>query len=141
MGTLYTTYPVLVLTEVTPGAHPYTLSGWCSSEFLSAMLMQKLRTYSAQVLDEYMSSKYEQSLAVGKTKSMEVKDNMVEALKSGDFHTEVVVEFESWFQGELETKIFFSESDRSIVHGIVLGFVRQRQLKDAIKNQKIEYVR
>lgn len=41
MGALYTMYPVIVLPEVVPNVHPYFSSGWCFSEFTSAVLTKK----------------------------------------------------------------------------------------------------
>eukprot|EP00929_Paragymnodinium_shiwhaense_P001324 TRINITY_DN101548_c0_g1_i2.p3 TRINITY_DN101548_c0_g1~~TRINITY_DN101548_c0_g1_i2.p3 ORF type:complete len:182 (+),score=8.03 TRINITY_DN101548_c0_g1_i2:776-1321(+) len=50
MGALYSMYPVLVLQEVTQDVHPYFSSGWCSSEFYTALLAKQLERFSPEAI-------------------------------------------------------------------------------------------
>merc|ERR1711988_1774642 len=57
MGTLYSIYPVLVLPEVTAVVHPYRDSGWCFSEFVTALLGRQLGLYSPEIAEDYFEPK------------------------------------------------------------------------------------
>merc|ERR1712203_543524 len=50
MGVLYSMFPVLVLSEVPPGVRDYFTSGWCFSEFVSALLGDQLQSYAPDTL-------------------------------------------------------------------------------------------
>merc|ERR1712083_811955 len=56
MGNLYTVYPVVVLPEVTEGVHGYFGSGWCCSEFYSAMLAKQLTQFSPHAIDDWIET-------------------------------------------------------------------------------------
>merc|ERR1719199_880396 len=53
MGVLYTMLDVLVIPEVTDDVRPYFSSGWCYSEFVSALLAKTLVAYSSQAFTDY----------------------------------------------------------------------------------------
>jgi len=46
MGLLYSQFPVMVLSEVTPDVHPYEDSGWCFSELSIARFGDRLTRFS-----------------------------------------------------------------------------------------------
>merc|ERR1712184_173430 len=68
MGTLYSTFPVLALTEAPPGddSHDYFGSGWCTCELTVATLGKQLQTFSMHVLGDHRtpggSSMYDKGL-------------------------------------------------------------------------------
>jgi len=134
MGALYSMYPVLVIPQVTPGVPPDTSSGWCFSEFATAMLARQLDMYSNDALEEYVAA----LLAGGET-SKTLKTT-IDTITSGKMRAEDRNEFMSIFELDLATKNFFNESDRNIVHGNVQGHLISRLLCDAVLSQNIEAV-
>merc|ERR1712051_565245 len=118
MGALYTMYPVVVLKEVTPEVAPYESSGWCFAEFCSALLTKQLSKYSAEALDEYVSSDNFSCIV------MEMAEGTI------DEHREQ--KFIEAFDADLSKRIFFDEEDRQIVRGFVIGCLLIRQLRDAV---------
>jgi len=138
MGTLYTMLQVMVLPEVSPGVHSYSSSGWCFSEFQSALLMQKLNVYSATFTEQYLKESITQEgLSDDSTKFKRNSNKMIAKFKSRTITAESLENFTKWFERELALKCFHCEADREIVRGIVLGFLLRRRLKDAILSQQV----
>eukprot|EP00928_Gymnodinium_smaydae_P083036 TRINITY_DN66310_c0_g1_i1.p1 TRINITY_DN66310_c0_g1~~TRINITY_DN66310_c0_g1_i1.p1 ORF type:complete len:267 (+),score=41.04 TRINITY_DN66310_c0_g1_i1:58-801(+) len=126
MSTLYSTFDVMVLPEVPDGMRPYTKSGWCFSEFQTALLMDKLNRHAKDMLDLYAN----ESIGDGA--------GVVRTLLNESFNHEGVAEkFQSWFDTNLQRTIFFNEGDRATVHSIVQGFSLRRALKDAVCYQSL----
>jgi len=122
MGVLYSIFPVLVLPEVTPGAHAYSASGWCFSELMTAMLGKQLSRYSASMLTAAKRSSLRHSLAT-------------------EMSFEVARDFLADFLQELDTKTFFDVSDKKIVKGIVIAFLLKRMLLDGILSRDVRKVK
>jgi len=119
MGALYTMYPVLVLKEVPPGVAPYDSSGWCFAEFCSALLTKQLSKYSAEALEEYVSS--------------DSFSCIVLAMAAGTIDEHMEQRFIDAFDVDLSKRRFFDEQDRQIVRGLIIGNLLIRQLRDAVE--------
>eukprot|EP00927_Polykrikos_kofoidii_P062605 TRINITY_DN5740_c0_g1_i4.p1 TRINITY_DN5740_c0_g1~~TRINITY_DN5740_c0_g1_i4.p1 ORF type:complete len:607 (-),score=67.75 TRINITY_DN5740_c0_g1_i4:152-1972(-) len=137
MGMLYTTFDVLVIPEVTDDVQPYFSSGWCSSEFYSAMLADVLKTYSFTALEDYVSwlrATHGQEEDRDDAMSLE----KLQAFSGRAITQSMVVDFQQMFSEDLKNKRFFNESDRAIVDGIVNGQLILRLLHDAIRTQDVD---
>eukprot|EP00928_Gymnodinium_smaydae_P075751 TRINITY_DN58764_c0_g1_i1.p1 TRINITY_DN58764_c0_g1~~TRINITY_DN58764_c0_g1_i1.p1 ORF type:complete len:573 (+),score=33.12 TRINITY_DN58764_c0_g1_i1:65-1720(+) len=124
IGSLYTMYPVMAITQVVPSTHSYLDSGWCFSEFQSALLMDKLSTYSQEVLDEFQTD-----------------CTLVKTFNTEAFDEESACDYMTVFESLLSEKQFFHEPDRDIVRDTIRGILIRRRLKDAICSQNVEKVR
>eukprot|EP00929_Paragymnodinium_shiwhaense_P082947 TRINITY_DN43989_c0_g1_i1.p1 TRINITY_DN43989_c0_g1~~TRINITY_DN43989_c0_g1_i1.p1 ORF type:complete len:605 (-),score=27.60 TRINITY_DN43989_c0_g1_i1:271-2085(-) len=133
MGAFYGMYPVLVIPEVTAEVHPYFTSGWCSSEFYTAMLAKQLDQYSAEAISDF--NEYRRSSDLCLTQSV------LDSICSGSLSETDVVEFNTLFSQDLQRKRLFNEADREIIGGIVEGFLLRRQLTDAINRQDVADVK
>lgn len=127
MGALYTIYPVLVLREVVPGVPPYDSSGWCFTEFCSAMLTKQLRKYSKEALEEYTRTGLFACVAKELTEGT-VDDQLEQAFRIA-------------FDADLAKRSFYCEQDRQIVRRIVEGNLVIRRLRDAVRQGSEEDVR
>jgi len=132
MGALYTMYPVLVIPEVAPDVHPYFSSGWCFSEFMSALMSKKLDMLSSTAITEYKKWLTGQ----GKADRAAVIDQISLSILTNDF----IAKFANVFDDDIVNKRFFNEADRTVVESIVKGYLLQRLLKDAIIAQHEERV-
>lgn len=121
MGAFYTMYPVLVLRQITPGVAPYHLSGWCFSEFASAMLTGQLEAYSKPAMEELKSN--EQYTCI----------KIITELAGITIGQEKEEEVMRLFDADLSTKKFFNEDDRPVVRSIIEGYLFVRQLTDAVR--------
>merc|ERR1712194_565440 len=124
-GSLYTMYPVLVACQVTSDTHPYWSSGWCTSEFFSALITGQLCEYSSEVVKEYT----EIVINTGELNS----NALIDALSSNKLTEEGVASFLQALETDLATKVFSDEADRAVVFGIVKGYTLKRSLVDAVK--------
>lgn len=131
MGAMYSMYQVLVIPEVSGNVHPYFASGWCFSEFCSAMLTQKLKQFSAEALVEY-AEWLSTTADSGETR---VSVETLEKQSSEALTAQGVADFTTMFETELSKKRLFNEDDRVIIRGIVSGYLLLRLLGDAIRNQ------
>jgi len=129
MGALYAMYPVLVIPEVCEGVHPYFSSGWCSSEFYSALLSKQLHEYSSVAIDDF--STWLQNLEDGESSS-KMSPELLQRLGDGTLSDAAVSEFLDVFKTDLERKKLFNEGDRVIIKSIVVGYLLQRRLLDAV---------
>eukprot|EP00928_Gymnodinium_smaydae_P093189 TRINITY_DN7722_c0_g1_i2.p1 TRINITY_DN7722_c0_g1~~TRINITY_DN7722_c0_g1_i2.p1 ORF type:complete len:604 (-),score=45.22 TRINITY_DN7722_c0_g1_i2:57-1868(-) len=137
MGAIYTMYPVLVIPEITNSVHPYFSSGWCFSEFCSSWLAQKLTQLSGRAIDDYVLwvTAHSDDTEGHQDSPPRISADMVEHFCSAVLTGVDVAEFAQMFDTELDRKRFFSEDDRSVVAGIVYGFLTLRLLTDAVKSQ------
>lgn len=116
MGTLYSLFPVLALTEMPEEntAHNYFGSGWCFCEFIIAMLNKQLSQYSNETLQSFRRK----TLLFA---SMQLMDE------------QAAMRFQEGVMSELGRKTFRHESDRKVVGGIIEGFLTKRLLLDSIR--------
>ena len=123
MGTLYSIFPVLVLTAVPDGdiTHSYHDSGWCSCEVNIALLGKTLHEYSQDKITSILRISF---ITLG-------EGNMGEI---------AAAKFEERTRAEISSKHFFHDSDRTVALGIVQGFMAKRILADAIKQRDIEVI-
>jgi len=120
MGTLYSTFPVVVLDEVPDDTeHNYIDSGWCTCEFHIAMLCNTLPKFSAKQLRQYARP----------AQVEEIRTNIDEMSAKA---------FEEEARLEIESKRFLHESDRVVAIGIVHAFMVKRLLADAIRRRDID---
>jgi len=131
MGSFYAMYQVLVIPDVTPDVHPYFASGWCYSEFCSAMLAKKLAKYSHKALGAYKTWLTEQGAG---------DLTLVGRLAENTLTVEDVRAFEAMFNKDFANKMFFNEDDRKTVDGIVKEYLTKRLLEDAIRTQDVDAV-
>jgi len=110
MGLLYSMFPVLILEEVNHGIQPYSSSGWCFSESNIALLGHQLHMFS-QASHLWVRA----SIFIWET-------------------------FQDTFDQGLEDKIFFPESDRTIVKNIMKDFFYKRQVMEAIQRRRVNHV-
>eukprot|EP00931_Biecheleriopsis_adriatica_P103875 TRINITY_DN78666_c0_g1_i1.p1 TRINITY_DN78666_c0_g1~~TRINITY_DN78666_c0_g1_i1.p1 ORF type:complete len:559 (+),score=91.73 TRINITY_DN78666_c0_g1_i1:45-1679(+) len=122
MGALYTMYPVIVLQEVTPGVSPYESSGWCFSEFCSALLTKQLGKYSAAAVAEYTNNSAFSCIGM-----------ILDMAEESTITNQVDKKFIELFDADLSKRKFFNEDDREVVRRIVLGYLVIRQLTDAVR--------
>merc|ERR1712232_660740 len=113
MGTLYTTFQVMVLQEVTADVHPYFSPGWCYSEVCQALLAKKMGAFSVEAIDAYKKWLFEQGQ----------NSAILEQMASGLLSEEDVMAFSTLFDGDFANKKFFNEADRQAVDGIVKSFL------------------
>ena len=121
MGTLYATFPVLVLNEVPDGDtdHNYVDSGWCACELAVAMLGQTLHQFSSEQLRAQMRGSHIE-------------------LSMSNMDSDAAAEFEARARVEINAKYFLHESDRDVALGIVRGFRAKRVLVDAILRKDLD---
>jgi len=133
LGAMYTMYQVLVIPEVSGDLHSYFSSGWCFSEFCTAMLSQKLEQFSAEALTEYTRS------AEGKRDAEDgetvLSTETLKHLSSGTLTAEGAADFSRIFEADLNNKKFHKEGHRMVVRGIVNGYLLIRLLIEAVRNQ------
>eukprot|EP00928_Gymnodinium_smaydae_P087997 TRINITY_DN72158_c0_g1_i1.p1 TRINITY_DN72158_c0_g1~~TRINITY_DN72158_c0_g1_i1.p1 ORF type:complete len:604 (+),score=53.63 TRINITY_DN72158_c0_g1_i1:55-1866(+) len=129
MGAFYGMYPVLVVPEVTAEVHPYFSSGWCSSEFYTAMLAKQLDQFSEQAVGDFN--------AYCRSNHLALTPAVLDKIRSGSLAEPDVVEFNKLFSQDLQQKKLYNEGDRSIIGSIVEGFLLRRLLTDAISTQNV----
>lgn len=121
MGTLYSLFPVLVLSEVPQGGavHGYMESGWCFCEFTIAALGKQLDIFSrrAQVGEEWFRRGW---------RSMCSKD---------------AESFMECVSDEIAPMHFMQEADRLVALGIIQSFLWRRLLVDSIHSGKMSEVK
>merc|ERR1711971_685120 len=100
MGTLYAMYPVLVDTVICGDLHPYFSSGWCSSEFYTALLAQKLDRFSSEAVDDF-SVWLAQGAVDSAVETPMMSQSTLEALKGGVLDDSHVKEFTKIFEIDL----------------------------------------
>merc|ERR1740123_1062728 len=125
MGSLYSLFPVLVLTDVPDGdvAHDYFDSGWCMCEFNIALLANQLHPYSVEEL----------RMGGSTPKSRSVQQRLIRQATAEGFQSRV--------EKGLEMKHFLHDSDRRVARGIIRGFVARRLLIDSLKRHEIDGAR
>merc|ERR1712226_1539529 len=92
MGTLYAMYPVLVDTIVFGDVHPYFSSGWCSSEFYTAILSKKLDQFSSGAVEDFKSY-LANSVPNSASGDTMISKSTIEALNAGVIEESHVEEF------------------------------------------------
>lgn len=128
MGAMYAIYQVLVIPEVSRDVHPYFSSGWCFSEFCTALLSQKLEQLSSKAIDEYIAW-------LAATDDCALSADTLRQLNIGTLTEESVSAFLCMFDADLVNKKLFNEDDRPTIGGIVQGYLLKRLLTDAVRNQ------
>jgi len=124
MGTLYSTFEVLVLDEVpdNDAEHNYIESGWCSCEWGIAMFGNTLPRYSAEQLQRYASN-------AGKHAVVRTMSD-----RTSRFLEDEIIR-------QIESKPFLLQSDRDVAIDIVHAFAKRRLITDAIKRRDIASLR
>jgi len=135
MGALYTMYPVLVLPEVTEDVASYWGSGWCFSEFSSALLTGRLDEFSRAMVEACVREPEVKTTVEPVLGRMRVPDSGARTQQPSLMASTIPVILAA-FEADLKTKLFFDEGDRSIVHGIVKGYLLLRQLWDAVQEHR-----
>jgi hypothetical protein len=102
MGLLYSSFPVIILETVPEGVAPYWHSGWCYCELNISYLGGQLDTYSSQQIAD-------------RPELAKAKENFLAA-----------------FGENIGSKIFFADSDRTVVKNIVNDFYRKKRILVAI---------
>eukprot|EP00929_Paragymnodinium_shiwhaense_P074460 TRINITY_DN38115_c0_g3_i1.p1 TRINITY_DN38115_c0_g3~~TRINITY_DN38115_c0_g3_i1.p1 ORF type:complete len:222 (-),score=39.46 TRINITY_DN38115_c0_g3_i1:35-655(-) len=133
MGLLYSTFPVLMLPEVTADVHPYSCSGWCFSEFSIATLGKQFKKFSPDAADVYFAEVGYSPESAAMTQVFSDAGRRGSAMAPNDIHS-----FLDMFDLELSQKRFFDESDKAVVHDIVHGFLQKRILLDAIARKDVK---
>jgi len=131
MGAMYTMYQVLVIPEVSGDVHPYFSSGWCFSEFCSALLSQKMELLSSKAIAEYT----EWLAKEADTDSEHLSLETLNELNSGTLSNQGMTQFLAVFEADLARKKLFNNDDRPTIAGIVQGYLLIRLLCDAVRNQ------
>lgn len=124
MGTLYTLFPVISLTELPDDGCNlrYDGSGWCTCEFNIALLGKQLHQFSLQI---------QRSLA---------SKAMLEA-SLAKMDADMAAIFLEDSQRQLDEKPFLHESDRAVAKGIIECFLRRRLLADSVRRGDVEQVK
>eukprot|EP00927_Polykrikos_kofoidii_P076952 TRINITY_DN73959_c0_g1_i1.p1 TRINITY_DN73959_c0_g1~~TRINITY_DN73959_c0_g1_i1.p1 ORF type:complete len:645 (+),score=67.12 TRINITY_DN73959_c0_g1_i1:291-1937(+) len=126
MGTLYSQFPVLVLSDVPEaldGYHPYQESGWCVCEFMIAALGNELATMSAESLG-LLGRKSTVLMLAGDTVDVESARHLL------------VVAYRSLTRAK-----FTREADRAVTIRIIAKFLIKRLMRDAVKRGDVYSVK
>jgi len=108
-------------------------SGWCFSEFMSALLSKNLGMFSLTSIESYKAWLTGQGSVIDA--------DMIDKVSLSAVTDAIIAKFTQLFEEDLGNKKFFNDSDRSIVYGIVRGYLLQRLLTDAIITQNEEDVK
>merc|ERR1711933_713973 len=94
---------------------------------------QKLDEYSSGVVVDYVEAARKSARQA--SSSLHLISTSSREFGWGRLDATVAEQLLAIFQADLDTKTFQNDADRSIVHGIVQGYLLVRQLRDAVLDQ------